>query len=76
MLLALDVGNTQTVAGLYEGRTLREHWRTATVRTHTGDELAVTLVGLLRLRARMRWRRSTPWSSPRASRSCRSSTPR
>ena len=35
MLLALDVGNTQTVAGLYEGRTLREHWRTATVRTHT-----------------------------------------
>ena len=49
MLLALDVGNTQTVAGLYEGRTLREHWRTATVRTHTGDELALTLVGLLRL---------------------------
>jgi len=50
MLLALDVGNTQTVAGLYEGRTLREHWRTATVRTHTGDELALTLVGLLKLR--------------------------
>jgi len=50
MLLALDVGNTQTVAGLYAGDELREHWRTTTVRTHTGDELAVTLMGLLELR--------------------------
>jgi len=50
MLLALDVGNTQTVVGLYDGEALREHWRTTTVRTHTGDELALMLVGLLELR--------------------------
>src|SRR6476661_8673181 len=50
MLLALDVGNTQTVVGMYDGEALREHWRTTTVRTHTGDELALMLVGLLELR--------------------------
>jgi type III pantothenate kinase len=50
MLLALDVGNTQTVLGMYDGEELREHWRTTTVRTHTGDELALMLVGLLELR--------------------------
>ena len=50
MLLAIDVGNTQTVAGLYDGETLREHWRTASVRSQTADELAVELHGLLALR--------------------------
>ena len=39
MLLAVDVGNTQTVAGLYEGEELREHWRIATEPHRTGDEL-------------------------------------
>jgi type III pantothenate kinase len=38
-LLAIDVGNTQTVFGLFEGSTLREHWRVATERTRSGDEL-------------------------------------
>ncbi len=52
MLLALDAGNTQTVAGLYDGPTLVEHWRTTTVRTHTADELALELRGLLELRGR------------------------
>src|SRR5579871_3121837 len=52
MLLALDVGNTQTVVGLYDGEVLADHWRTTTVRTHTGDELALMLVGLLELRGR------------------------
>ena len=47
MLLAVDVGNTQTVLGLYEARELAEHWRVATDRTRTGDELAVLLGGLL-----------------------------
>src|SRR5436190_5156557 len=50
MLVALDVGNTQTVVGMYDGEELREHWRTTTVRTHTGDELALMLAGLLELR--------------------------
>jgi type III pantothenate kinase len=52
MLLALDAGNTQTVAGLYDGPDLVEHWRTTTVRTHTADELALELRGLLELRGR------------------------
>ena len=47
MLLAVDVGNTQTVLGLYEGAELREHWRLATERTRTGDELGVLLAGML-----------------------------
>ena len=47
MLLAVDVGNTQTVLGLYEGEELAEHWRIATDRSRTGDELGVLLGGLL-----------------------------
>jgi type III pantothenate kinase len=38
-LLAIDVGNTQTVFGLFEGAELREHWRIATERNRSGDEL-------------------------------------
>ena len=47
MLLAVDVGNTQTVLGLYAAEQLTEHWRLASDRTRTGDELAVLLAGLL-----------------------------
>ncbi len=47
MLLAVDVGNTQTVLGLYEAGELAEDWRVATDRTRTGDELGVLLGGLL-----------------------------
>ena len=43
MLLAIDVGNTQTVFGLFDGESLSEQFRVATDRTHTGDELAVLL---------------------------------
>jgi type III pantothenate kinase len=47
MLLAVDVGNTQTVLGLFEGDRLTDHWRLATERERTGDELGVLLHGLL-----------------------------
>ena len=47
MLLAADVGNTQTVLGLYDGERLADHWRLATDVTRTGDELSVLLGGLL-----------------------------
>ena len=47
MLLAVDVGNTQTVLGLYDGERLAEDWRVATERTRTGDELGVLLGRLL-----------------------------
>ena len=39
MLLAVDVGNTQTVFGTYDGADLTEHWRIATERHKSGDEL-------------------------------------
>src|SRR5256714_10062665 len=39
MLLAIDVGNTQTVLGLYDGDRLTQHWRIATEPHRTGDEL-------------------------------------
>ena len=47
MLLAVDVGNTQTVFGLYDGETLVEHWRVATEEHRTGDELGIMLGRLL-----------------------------
>jgi type III pantothenate kinase len=50
MLLAVDVGNTQTHLGMFRGDELVEHWRFATVRDSTADELATVLVGLLALR--------------------------
>ena len=43
MLLAVDVGNTQTVFGLFDGDNLSEQFRVGTDRTHTSDELAVML---------------------------------
>ena len=49
MLLAVDVGNTQTVFGLFEDGQLREHWRVATEANRTGDELGVLLRSLLDL---------------------------
>jgi type III pantothenate kinase len=50
MLLAVDVGNTQTHLGMFRDEELVEHWRFATVRDATADELATVLVGLLALR--------------------------
>jgi type III pantothenate kinase len=52
MLLAVDVGNTQTVLGLFEGEELVEHWRLATEAERTGDELAALFANLLELRGR------------------------
>jgi type III pantothenate kinase len=47
MLLAVDVGNTQTALGLYADAELTENWRLATERSTTADELGVLLGGLL-----------------------------
>jgi type III pantothenate kinase len=47
MLLAIDVGNTQTVLGLFDGEELLEHWRLATDPRRTADELALLVNGLL-----------------------------
>jgi type III pantothenate kinase len=50
MLLAIDVGNTQTHVGAFDGSELVEHWRFSTDREATGDEIAIIIIGLLRLR--------------------------
>jgi type III pantothenate kinase len=52
MLLVVDVGNTQTHFGVFpDGETeLAEHWRFATVRESTRDELGAALANLLGLR--------------------------
>jgi type III pantothenate kinase len=47
VLLAIDVGNTQTVFGLFDDDRLAEHWRIATEIHRTGDELGVFLRGFL-----------------------------
>ena len=49
MLLAADVGNTQTALGLYRDGDLRDHWRLTTEHSTTADELGVLLNGLLDL---------------------------
>ncbi|HUN79365.1 MAG TPA: type III pantothenate kinase [Solirubrobacteraceae bacterium] len=51
MLLAVDVGNTQTHFGTFaDGGELLEHWRFATVRQSTSDQLGAALRNLLELR--------------------------
>jgi type III pantothenate kinase len=52
MLLVVDVGNTQTHFGVYrDGQdVVAEHWRFATVRESTRDELGAALANLLALR--------------------------
>jgi type III pantothenate kinase len=50
MLLAIDVGNTQTVIGAYKGSDLNGHWRVSTDPNKTGDELALYYQGFLVLK--------------------------
>ncbi|HEV3192595.1 MAG TPA: type III pantothenate kinase [Polyangiaceae bacterium] len=47
MLLAIDVGNTNIVYGLFDGAALVHTFRVESVRGRTADELAVTLLALL-----------------------------
>ncbi len=46
MLLAIDVGNTNIVAGLYEGKKLRNVWRLATNKERTSDEFGVFFLSM------------------------------
>lgn len=47
MLLAVDVGNTETVLGVFRDEELAWHWRLATVPERTADELALLFGGFL-----------------------------
>jgi type III pantothenate kinase len=46
-LLAVDVGNTNTVLGLFEEGKLLRHWRLTTRREETADEIMLSVRGLL-----------------------------
>lgn len=48
LFLAVDVGNTQTVLGVYDGKTLRDHWRLQTDRARTADEYGLMVRELLK----------------------------
>src|SRR5919107_4926578 len=50
MLLVVDAGNTQTHLGTFRDGALVQHWRFATVRESTADELGAVLRNLLALR--------------------------
>ena len=47
MLVTIDVGNTHTVIGIYEGERLTHHWRISTNSERTADEHGVMLQVLL-----------------------------
>ncbi len=49
MLLAIDVGNTNTVLGVWDGERLVRHWRLGTTRQRSADEYGVLLQQLLGL---------------------------
>ncbi|OXS73653.1 type III pantothenate kinase [Domibacillus enclensis] len=46
MIFVLDVGNTNTVLGVYEGETLKHHWRIETNRNKTEDEYGMMIKSL------------------------------
>ncbi len=48
MILVIDVGNTNTVLGIYEGRELLGHWRMSTNKDGTSDEIGLFITGCLR----------------------------
>jgi len=46
MLLAIDIGNTNIVLGVFDGKTLVQSWRLTTLRERTADELGLLVNGL------------------------------
>src|SRR5205814_7790066 len=50
MLLAIDVGNTNIVLGVFDGVTLVQSWRLQTLRERTADEIGLLIIGLFQYR--------------------------
>ena len=46
MLLAIDVGNTNIVLGVFDKTALLQSWRLQTLRERTSDELGLLVEGL------------------------------
>jgi type III pantothenate kinase len=49
-LMAADIGNTQTVLGVFDGDELRARWRMATEEHRSADEIGAACAALLELR--------------------------
>lgn len=49
MLLAIDIGNSNTVLGVFDGEHLLESWRLSTVESRTADEYAILIRHLMQL---------------------------
>ena len=49
MLLTIDVGNTNTVLGVFAGKELRAHWRLTTNPSQTADEYGILIRNLFML---------------------------
>jgi type III pantothenate kinase len=49
VILVVDVGNTNIVLGIYEGKHLKHHWRLSTNRSATVDEYGILIMNLFRL---------------------------
>ena len=49
MLLAVDIGNTETTIGVFDAQELIQTWRIATQPERTSDELALLITSFLRL---------------------------
>src|SRR5438876_11744479 len=48
MLLAIDIGNSNVVWGIFQNQTLKQHWRLHTEPARTSDEYGASFNGLLR----------------------------
>jgi len=48
MLLVIDVGNTNTVLGVYKDEKLKVYWRIRTEKDRTSDEIGITLMQLFK----------------------------
>ena len=71
MLLAIDVGNSNTVLGLYDGDKLIYDWRIRTVSNHTVDEYGMLIVNLYKtVKSKSSRSPSRASSSPASSRPC------
>jgi len=46
MLLAIDIGNTNIVLGVFDGKNIRVSWRLLTLRERTADEIGLMVTGL------------------------------
>ena len=60
MLLAIDVGNTNTVFALYRDREPVGQWRLSTNRERTAEEYAAALIQLMSLKGSRLWRMWPP----------------